>query len=116
MSPDQEQLYVKLDNKQHLQEDLEDIDQLVANIREAADILNRINSIKQESINKINENLDRLNAKMTDLDQKLPKVQDGEISKPPKAEMHSDVPLDDSVSQLNDELQNLQNELSQLDN
>jgi prefoldin subunit 5 len=116
MSPDQEQLYVKLDNKQHLQEDLEDIDQLVANIREAADILKRVNSIKQESINKVNQNLDRLNAKMTDLDQKLPEVQDGEVSKPPKAEVHSDVSLDDSVSQLNDELQNLQSELSGLDN
>ncbi len=116
MSPDQEQLYVKLDNKQHLQEDLEDIDQLVSNIHEAVDILNRINSIKQESIQKVNQNLDRLNAKMTDLNQKLPEVQDGEVSKPPKAEMHSDVDLDDSVNQLNDELKNLQSELSQLDN
>jgi len=115
MSPDQEQLYVKLDNKQHLKEDLEDIDQLVSNIHEAVDILNRINSIKQESIKKVNQNLDHLNAKMTDLDQKLPEVKDGEVSKPPKADIHSDVDLDDSVNQLNDELKNLQNELSQLD-
>lgn len=116
MSPDQEQLYVKLDNKQHLQEDLEDINQLASNVHEAVDILNRINSIKQESIQKVNQNLDRLNAKMTDLNQKLPEVQEGEVSEPPKAEVSTNVDIDDSVNQLNEELKNLQNELSQLDN
>lgn len=120
MSSEEDQLYVRVDGYKVLLQDLEAVRQIIHNIEEAADVLRQVREVKEKTVDTVYENIDRLNDKLDDIEMEVPEVEDAQIPQ------HVDIDtgelrqqqagqeIDGSVQQLHSELQNLQNELSDL--
>lgn len=116
MPSEQDQLYVRVDGYKVLLQDLEAINQIIDNIQEASQVLEQVRIVKEKSIDTIYENIDRLNDKLEDLEVEMPEVEPGEqisIEGEPEPDPEQER-IDDSVSELHSELENLQDELSDL--
>ncbi|PSG98801.1 MAG: hypothetical protein BRC29_01585 [Nanohaloarchaea archaeon SW_7_43_1] len=114
MPPEDDQLYVRVDGYKVLLQDLEAIRQIIDNIKEAEEVLEQVRIVKEKSIDTIYENVDRLNDKLEDVEVEMPEVEPGEQTSV-EVEQHQQVDhIDDSVNELHSELENLQNELSDL--
>ncbi|MFQ3274882.1 MAG: chromosome segregation ATPase [Candidatus Nanohaloarchaea archaeon] len=114
MPAEDDQLYVRVDGYKVLLQDLEAIRQIIDNIQEASEVLEQVRIVKEKSIDTIYENLDRLNDKLEDVEVEMPEVEPGQ-SVSMEVEQHEQVDhIDDSVNELHSELENLQDELSDL--
>ena len=116
MASEQDQLYVRVEGYKILLQDLEAIRQIIENIHEAAEVLAQVRDVKEKSIDTVYENIDRLNEKLEDVEMEMPEVEGAQqIS---YAEAGAEAPqsgrIDDSVQELHSELENLQDELSEL--
>ncbi|MFB6144306.1 MAG: hypothetical protein ABEJ98_03270 [Candidatus Nanohaloarchaea archaeon] len=117
MASENDQLYVRVDGYKVLLQDLEAIRQIIDNIREASEVLSQVRTVKEKSIDTIYENLDRLNEKLEDVEVEMPEVDEMETAEVDFAhgqEAENDR-IDDSVRELHSELENLQSELSSLE-
>jgi archaellum component FlaC len=114
MSNEREELYVRVDGYRVLLQDLEAVNQIIENIREASEVLSQVRDVKEKSIDTIYENIDRLNEKLEDIEMEMPEV-DGAPTVEYAPEGHEEPDrIDDSVQELHSELNNLQDELSDL--
>jgi vacuolar-type H+-ATPase subunit I/STV1 len=115
MPAEDDQLYVRVDGYKVLLQDLEAIRQIIDNIKEAEEVLEQVRIVKEKSIDTIYENVDRLNDKLEDVEVEMPEVEPGQQVSVQQVEQHEQVDhIDDSVNELHSELENLQDELSDL--
>ncbi len=110
MSQD-DRLYVKLDEKEDLKDELRNVQGTVANVNEALEVLRNVRTIREDAIQKVYENLSHLQDSLQNVEQEMPGVENGEY-----VEGRVETPeIDGSVQELHSELETLQNELQQLD-
>lgn len=118
MPSEEEQLYVRIDGYKVLLQDLEAVRQIVDNINEAAEVLRQVRQVKEKTIDTVYENLDRMNDKLEDIEVEIPDVEDApapqQINVETPERRQKEDQIDGSVQELHSELQNLQDELSDL--
>lgn len=118
MPQDDDQLYVRVDGYKILLQDLEAVRQIVNNINEATQVLRQIRQVKEKTIDTVYENLDQMNDKLEDVRMEMPEIEDGSIEQSgvqvDLPEEGQEVEIDESVEQLHSELENLQSELSDI--
>ncbi|QGA80080.1 hypothetical protein [Candidatus Nanohalobium constans] len=119
--PDQDQLYVKLEGHEDLRQELHSINHIVKNVEEASQVLEEIRSVKQKTIQNIQENILELNQRIENIHSEMPNVEDQELSADISPSQNSSDgnsetgEIDQSVNQLHDQLQTLKDELQELD-
>jgi len=106
-----EQLYVKLDAQNELQDELRNVQGTIASISEALEVLQDVRSVRENAINKVYENLAHLDDALANVEEDLPGV---EGSQPVPTEVEPSE-IDGSVEELHSELETLQQELQQLE-
>lgn len=107
----EDQLYVKLDEKEGLKDELRNVQGTVANVNEALEVLRNVRTVREDAIQKVYENLAHLQDSLQNVEQEMPGVEksepvDGRVETPE---------IDGSVQELHSELETLQEELNQLD-
>jgi uncharacterized protein YoxC len=115
MAPEDEQLYVRINQQERMLEDLEKLESVIENINEASDILEQVREVKVTAIDTIFSNIQEINETLEDFEMSMPDVEGQaqlETSVPDREE--GDVEVESSVDEIHDELQDLQRELSQL--
>ena len=116
MAPEDDQLYVRINQQQDMVENLNDLDSIVENIDEATKILNQVREVKVTAIDTISSNIEKLNESLENFEMAMPEVEGEEnhaveeISDQPKEQVSSR----NSVNEIHDELENLQDELNNL--
>ncbi len=114
MPSEEDQLYVRVDGYKVLLQDQEAVRQIISNINEAAEVLSQVREVKEKTIDTVYENLDRMNDKLEDIEMEVPEVEEVPSHVNVSREQQLDDEIDDSVQQLHSELENLQDELSDL--
>jgi uncharacterized protein YukE len=115
MSSEQDQLYVRVDGYKVLLQDLEAVRQILQNIDEAAEVLRQVRQVKEKTVDTVYENVDRLNDKLEDIAMEVPEMDAaGQIPQNVQVDTGNHEQIDGSVQELHSELQNLQDELSDL--
>lgn len=104
-------LYVKLEAHQGLQEELRNVQGTMANVNEALSVLSQVREVREDAIQKVNENINHLKDSLQVLDREMPGSQQ-EVEPSGRVETPE---IDDSVDELHSELQTLQEELQKLD-
>lgn len=110
-------LFIKVPGYKNILQDLEGIRQVLANMREAVEVLRHVEQVKEKSIAVFLENVDRLNQQLADIDQQFPAVGNLELhidEETPISEADDEV-IDNSVRELQDELDGLRSELDRLE-
>jgi len=112
MSSDNNSLYVRIEEEDEINEDLEDIESIIGNIEELSELVRQTDQIKKESVQHIKQNVAKLEDRLNTISSSLP----GDEQVPnPSTQDTSDDDIDGSVGELHSELENLQEELSDLD-
>jgi len=106
-----EQLYVKLDAQNELQDELRNVQGTIANINEALEVLQEVRAVRGSAIIDVYENLAHLDDALANVEEDLPGV---EGSQPVPTDVDPSE-IDGSVEELHSELETLQNELKQLE-
>ncbi len=107
----EDQLYVKLDEKEGLKDELRNVQGTVANVNEALEVLRNVRTVREDAIQKVYENLAHLQDSLQNVEQEMPGV---EKSEPVEGRVETPE-IDGSVQELHSELETLQEELNQLD-
>ena len=107
-----EPLFVKVEGYKNILQELEAIRQIIENMNEAVEVLDKVRSVKEKSIETFLENVDRLNERLEGVNGQLPEVEGYETHQ--LAEIPDESPIDDSVQELHGELKDLKKELSEL--
>ncbi len=107
----EDQLYVKLDEKEGLKDELRNVQGTVANVNEALEVLRNVRTVREDAIQKVYENLAHLQDSLQNVEQEMPGV---EKSEPVEGRVKTPE-IDGSVQELHSELETLQEELNQLD-
>jgi len=116
--PERDQLYVKLEGHQDLQQELHSINHIVQNIEQAEDLLDEVRKIKEKTIQNIQENILELNQRIENINNEMPNVEDQEFSADISPQTNNETQneeIDQSVNQLHNQLETLKNELNELD-
>jgi len=104
---DDDQLYVKVDSQEDIEQGLDELELKVADIKSALDVLQEVRALKENTVQKIYNDLAELNNSIQTIEQRLPGVTESErpIETPE---------IDGSVQELHSELETLQSELERL--
>jgi len=116
MAPEDDQLYVRINQQQDMVRNLEDLGSIIDNINEATEILNQVREVKVTAIDTISSNIEKLNESLENLDMAMPEVE-GEQDRTVEEisdQTQEDVNSRNSVNEIHDELENLQDELNKL--
>lgn len=125
---DDDSLFVRVEGYKVILQDLEAVRQIIENMKEAVSVMNQVDAVKEQSIETFLTNVDRLNEKLQSIDAEMPQMRDMEQggsvtierdrSQPegpdPEPENTEDV-VDDSIRDLQSELQGLKDELDRLE-
>ncbi|MFP4230126.1 MAG: hypothetical protein ACLFRK_03210, partial [Candidatus Nanohaloarchaea archaeon] len=104
-----EQLYVRLESQNELQDRLGDVQSTIANINKALEVLEQVRSVRENAINKLYENIAHLDDSLASIESGLPGVENTEPVN--SIEPSQSMEIDGSVQELHSELETLQNEL-----
>ncbi|MDY6778342.1 MAG: hypothetical protein SVU32_06750 [Candidatus Nanohaloarchaea archaeon] len=118
----EESLFVRVEGYKVILQDLEAVRQIIENMREAVEVLNQVEQVKEASIETFLENVDRLNGKLESIGGELPRVQDmddqGTVrvaqQQPSQKQPEPEEAVDESIKELHSELQGLKDDLDQL--
>ncbi|MDY6770998.1 MAG: hypothetical protein SV186_03520 [Candidatus Nanohaloarchaea archaeon] len=124
---DDDSLFVRVEGYKVILQDLEAVRQIIENMKEAVTVMNQVDKVKEKSIETFLENVDRLNDKLDSIDAEMPQMRDMEqggsvtIEREQSQQVQQQQPadseevVDDSIHDLQDELQGLKDELDKLD-
>jgi uncharacterized coiled-coil DUF342 family protein len=116
MAPEDDQLYVRINQQQDMVGNLEDLDGIINNINEATEILNQVREVKVTASDTISSNIEKLNESLENFEMAMPEVegeQDHTVEEI-SDQTQSSVSSRNSVNEIHDELENLQDELNKL--
>jgi|GEM_PF-1333038 hypothetical protein len=116
MAPEDDQLYVRINQQQDMVRNLEDLDEIINNINEATEILNQVREVKVTAIDTISSNIEKLNESLENFEMAMPEVegeQDHTVDQISE-QTQEKVSSRNSVNEIHDELENLQDELNKL--
>jgi len=105
-----DQLYVKLDGQNDIEEELNSVQGTIANVNEALEVLREVRTVRENAISKIYENISHLDDSVKRLEGQLPGVDNSHTIK----DDVQPAEIDGSVQELHSELETLQNELERL--
>lgn len=117
---DDDPLFVRVEGYKVILQELEAIRQILENMGEAITVLNKVDRVKEQSVQTFLENIDRLYEKLETVGQEMPRV-DG--SGQPREEVPEEqVPqqpegeevVNDSIRNLHSELQGLKQQLDDI--
>jgi len=115
MAPEDDQLYVRINQQEEMLGSLENLENIVRNINEASEILKQVRQVKITAIDTMSSNIQKLNENLEDFQMAMPEVE-GQPN--PTSEMVQpevdDVEPESSVNEIHEELEDLQQELSKL--
>jgi len=115
MAPEDDQLYVRINQQEEMLGSLENLENIIRNINEASEILKQVRQVKITAIDTMSSNIQKLNENLEDFQMAMPEVE-GQPN--PTSEMVQpevdDVETDSSVNEIHEELEDLQQELSKL--
>lgn len=115
MAPEDDQLYVRINQQQEMVRDLDNLDSIIENINEATDILNQVREVKVTAIDTISSNIQKLNENLENFQMAMPEVEgQPETTTQQISQDVEEVDPQNSVSEIHDELENLQDELNKL--
>lgn len=113
-----DQLFIRVPGYKNILEDVAGVQQILMNMRKSVQVLQEVQDVKQKSIDVFNENVERLNQRLKNMDQEFPEVQDIEahIERGDGGEVDvDDDVIDESVRELRDELEGLKSELGNIE-
>ena len=115
MAPEDDQLYVRINQQEEMLGSLDNLNQIVNNIEEASQILKQVRQVKVTAIDTISSNIQKLNENLEDFQMAMPEVEGqpnptSEIVQPKV----DNVETESSVNEIHEELEDLQQELSKL--
>jgi chromosome segregation ATPase len=118
MAPEDEQFYVRINGHEEILQNLDSLEEVIQNINEAAQVLKQVRDVKEQALDTIYSNVQELNEGLDNIEMQMPEVEGNQGSSQPDLpdSANVDVEVDNSVDEIHDELQNLQQELSQLGN
>lgn len=116
-----DQIFIKVPGYKHILQDLTGIKQVLDNMREALDVVREVEAVKKKSVDVFLQNMDRLNQQLNDIKVQFPEVHDIDIHIDEGDELKqvdTNTPrggriIDESVTDLQDELQQLRNQLDE---
>jgi len=115
MAPEDDQLYVRINQQDEMLQNMEKLEKIIANINEASNILDQVRDVKVTAIDTIFSNIQEMNETLENFEMSMPDV---EGQPAPQTELpeqsNVEVENDSSVDDIHDELQELQRELSNL--
>lgn len=120
-----EELFVRVEGYKDILQDLEAIKQIIENAREAVEVMNQVDRVKEKSIQTFMENIQRLNSKLDEVDSQLPKMKETPVpektpepketpQKSPSKNIEQEEMIDESIKDLHTELKGLKDELDKL--
>ena len=116
MAPEDDQLYVRINQQDEMLDSLENLENIISNINEASEILTQVRQVKVTAIDTISSNIQKLNENLEDFQMAMPEV---EGQPAPQSEMMQQAEVDEvepesSVNEIHEELEDLQQELNKL--
>lgn len=112
-------LFVRVEGYREVLKDFEAIRQILTNMKEATNVLQQIEDVKEQSIETFLENLERLNKRLSSVDGEIPEMEDGKEIESQAREMAGKIEtenlVDDSINDLHSELQGLKEELQKIE-
>jgi len=112
-SANSDSLFVKVDGYKVVLQDLEVIKQIIANLRDAISVLNKVAEVKEKSVSMFMENISRLNEKLSSISTQMPMVEGSPAYENDDSESPRTV-ISGTVGDLRGELESLKSELSSL--
>ncbi|MDY6789571.1 MAG: hypothetical protein SVV03_06465 [Candidatus Nanohaloarchaea archaeon] len=113
-------LFVRVEGYREILQDFEAIKQTLRNMKEATEVLRQLEDIKEKSIGTFMDNLNRLNQRLSSVNNELPRVdreggnQRKEVSRKPQNRDTEEL-VDESINDLHSELKGLKSELEKIE-
>lgn len=104
-------LFVKVDGYKVILKELEAGKQIISNMKEAIEVLEKTREVKKKSINSFVDNISRLKDKIEEINKEMPELKEVNTT---AEDIEEKVAVDKSVQELHSELKNLKSELGQL--
>ncbi len=110
---DDDPLFVRVEGYKTILQELEAIRQILENMGEAITVLNKVDRVKEQSVQTFLENIDRLYEKLETVGQEMPRV-DGSGQQPQQMPEEQQPQQPEGEQVVNDSIRNLHSELQGL--